>query len=413
MFLYIIYRMNASFYYTYPTVMFNGSTWTGTLGDLRSGRANVGFNAETYVREFHEGVVEASNSFERHDICVIVPNSAPESTLYNLMRTMTPMTWAIVIASICVMVTAYRFLQSLQQWLMGEENRERRHYSRCNALSIHFQSFFGDSITSLPSSMPLRILIVCWCIFSFLMTTAFTAKLISSLVLPRHLPDINTLRELSDSPLNVIYPDYLNRTLWQFLEDDDSLFTSLRDQMRPVSLEHFFALINEERKANAYVMRNYAAKYVKKVNVDAKTSRSYYHLMQECLVYSPKIYPIEQGSAYLVRINELLGRINEMGFGVKWERETIHRYTLDGKIKVSEDDMENEDAPMLDGEEPKVVITVSHLQTAFYLLGFGLMLSGLALAGEFWWVEKQRRRILYRVKYFDRALAREHNCYVD
>lgn len=410
--------MNATFVYSHSTHQFNGSRTTGTLGDLRSGRAHFAFNAETYVREFHDSVVETSSSFERHDICVLVPNGAPEPTLYNLMHTLTPFTWAICVTSITIMVFAYRLVQSLQIRLLANANTERHNYTTANALSIHFQSFFGDSISSLPTSTALRTLIVCWCTFSFLITTAFTAKLISSLVLPRHVPDINTLNELSDSPLNVIYPDFLNRTLWQFIADDHSLFGALRDQMRPVTIDRYHALVVDERTRNAYVMRSYAAKYIKKKFFDPITLRAVYHVMAECLVYSPMVYPIEQGSAYKGRINELLARLHEMGFIVKWERDTVHRNTIDGKIAMSDGAADEGDGDAVvgggaDGEEPKVVISVAHLQSAFYLWALGLVLSGMALAGEFWWMERDRRKSLYRVVYFDKHLARRHGCNVD
>lgn len=403
--------MNAIFVYTNAREKFNGSKNSGTFGDIRSGRASFGFNSETYLREFHEDVIQASYSFERNDICILVPNGAPEPTLYNLMYTLTPLTWAIIIASIFLMVTAYRWMQSLQTRLLGIE---RHNYNTLITFSIHFQSFFGDSISSLPTSSSLRVLIVCWCVYSFLINTAFTAKLISSLVLPRHEADIDTLEDLGKSPLNIVHPDFVSKTLWQGLEDDKLLFDSLRDQMIPMSIDRLYALAKEDRESNAYVMANYAAKFLKKTNFDPTTSRSFYHIMQECLFYSPKVYPIEQGSAYLVRINELLGRFHEMGFIAKWERDTSHhRYTLDGKITMSDEELEDEDDPLADGEEPKVVITVAHLQAAFYLLFFGLMLSSIAFAGEHLWMNRERKKSLYRVVYFDKELARKHGCNVD
>lgn len=411
--------MNATFHYFRPTRDFTGSNTTGVLGDLFYRFANFGFNAMSYVPSLHEGVVEATNSFERHDICILVPSSAAEPTLYNLLHTMTPLTWAIVIASVCLMIVTYKCVQSRQlSWIEDEAGRERFEYSWLDTISVHFQSFFGDSICTLPTSIPLRVLIWCWCLYSFLITTAFTAKLISSLVLPRHLDDIDTLQALSASPLNVIYPQYLNDTLWNFLADSDAtLLADLRDQMRPVPHDKFFGLLGTERTSNAYVVRNYMAKYIRKKHVDVSNGRSYYHLMHECLVYLPKVYLLEKGSAYVGHVNELLGRFNEMGFMVKWEEETMHRYSLKAGGQASlvgdGDDGGDDDGPQVAEADIKVVITVAHLQTAFYLLAMGLLMAAVAFGGERWCARRERRRSLYRVVYFDRQLAREYGCCVD
>lgn len=426
--------MNATFRYFRPTLPFTGANTTGVLGDLYFRNADFGFNAQSHVPSLHGGLVETSNSFERHNICILVPSSAAEPTLFNLLYTMTPLTWTIVSVSICTAVVTYRWMLAAHRALIiSPQARENLGaYSWPETMSVHFQSFFGDSICTLPRSWPLRLLIWCWCLYSFLITTAFTAKLISSLVLPRHLADIDTLRGLADSPLNVVYPQHLNATLWQFLsgDEDTSLLAGLRDQMRavPGSPERFHALMGAERTANAYVVHSYMAKYMRRKYVDAQTGRSAYHLMHECLVYLPKVYLLEKGSPYVGHVNELLGRFNEMGFMGQWEEETTHRFAVQAGpqaagILLADGDgggggdgaggSDEDDLGQLAEEDIKVVITVSHLQTAFYLLALGLAMATLAFAGERWQVRRERLRTLYRVVYFDKRLAREYGCKVN
>lgn len=425
--------MNATFRYFRPTRQFTGANTTGVLGDLFYRNANFGFNAQSHVSSLHDGLVETSNSFERHNICILVPSAAAESTLFNLLHTMTPLTWTIVCCSVCTAILTYKGMLAAQQALAtAPSSRERRGaYSWPETISVHFQSFFGDSICSLPASWPMRLLIWCWCLYSFLITTAFTAKLISSLVLPRHLADIDTLQALAESPLNVVYPQHLNATLWQFLsgDADAGLLAGLRDQMRPVagSPERFHALMATERTANAYVLHSYMARYMRRKHVDVQSGRSAYHLMHECLVYLPKVYLLEKGSAYVGHVNELLGRFNEMGFMGQWEEETMHRFAMqagpqaagillgdgdgggDGGVGGDDEDGLGQIAE----EDIKVVITVSHLQTAFYLLAMGLLMAAVAFVGEWWHARRERTRSLYRVVYFDKRLAREYGCRVD
>lgn len=320
--------------------------------------------------------------------------------LYNLMRTLSPLTWCIVIASLFFMVIAYQLMQNLQHFVMTGKQQERSLYSWPGTLSIKFQSFFGDSIIRLPTSFPLRWIVICWCIYSFLICTAFTANLISSLVQPKNLPDFNTLEELGRSNLNMIYPSHLNASLYLFLKDDKRTFTLLQDQMISVNRSHFNRLISTDRRSNAYVMTSDMANDIVYKNVDGVTGLPFYHRMNEALVYLPKVYLLEYGSPYLAYVNEMLGRFNEMGFIVLWNmRSAIVRST--GEHEDDEDE-----------SEIKVVIQMSHLQAAFYIWASGLTISAVAFAVE-WWYFRRSQRQLNRVRYFDRKRALEYGCRVD
>lgn len=319
---------------------------------------------------------------------------------------MSKMAWITVILSFFFMATVYRIIQGIQKYApLYRVCKEKYLYSWPEILSGHFQSFFGDSINRLPTTLPMRALIVVWCIYSFLVTNAFTAKLISSLVLPRFQTDLETLDDLGSSNLKIVYPNLSNSTVFNFLQNNASLFAALRDQLIAVSNEEFYSLIATNKTGNAYVLPKFKADFLTKKYFDKINGRSYYHLMRQCMVYLPKIYMLEQGSPYLGHVNELLGRFHEMGFVVRWERETTFRLSLGGKIQ------EEEETNVIDESEIKVVITVSHIQTAFYLLFFGLALALLTFIMEhyqFWRWQKK----LSRVVYFDRQRAKEFGCNV-
>lgn len=392
------FRLNATFIYSVP-IPFNGTNTTGVIGALLFNDSNFAFNSLGYNPYMFHDTVDVTNSFERLDICVIVPKTGTESILYNLMRTLSPLTWSIVIASLFFMVIAYQSMQKLQRFVMSDKQQERSVYSWPGTLSINFQSFFGDSITRLPTSFPMRWIVVCWCIYSFLICTAFTANLISSLVQPKNLPDFDTLEELGSSNLKIIYPNHLNASLYQFLKNDKRTFTMLQDQMMPVNRSHFYRLISTDRRSNAYVMTSDMVDDMVNKNLDGATGMPFYHRMKEALVYLPKVYLLEYGSPYLAYVNEMLGRFNEMGFMVLWNmRSAIFR-------SGAEHDTE-------DGLEIKVVLQMKHLQAAFYLWAVCLTISAIVFAVELWYFRRSQRQ-LNRVRYFDRNRALEYGCRVD
>lgn len=291
-------------------------------------------------------------------------------------------------------------MQKLQRFVMTGKQQERSVYSWPGTLSINFQAFFGDSIVRLPTSLPMRWIVVCWCIYSFLICTTFTANLISSLVQPKNLPDFDTLEELDSSNLNIIYPDFLNESLYQFLKNDKRTFTILQDQMVPVNRSQFNQLISTDRRSNAYVMSSDMADDMVYTHVDGVTGMPFYHRMKEALVYVPKVYILEYGSPYLIYVNEMLGRFNEMGFIVLWKMRSAN---VRSAAELDTDE---------DGSEIKVVLQMNHLQAAFYLWAVGIAISAVAFAVE-WWYFRRSQRLLNRVRYFDRNRALEYGCRVD
>lgn len=302
------------------------------------------------------------------------------------------------------MAIAYELLQNIQKRCVHVTRREINVYTWYETFAILYQSLYGDSITKIPYTVAMRSMIVSWCIYSFLITSAFTAKLISSLVRPKHLPDINTIEELGSSNYRIIYPDYLNGTLYTFLNSDRWSFVKLQDQMMVVTARDFYTLVNNNRTENAYVMTNYMAEYMVSKHFDSASGRSYYNLMRECLIYLPKVYLVQRGSSFLGHFNELLTRFNEMGFIVHWDRETEYEYSAEGIIQEAEEEE--------DPSEIKVVIKVTHLQSGFYLLVIGLLISFIALLAELWYY-RRRQLQLSTVVYFDKDLARYYGCNVD
>lgn len=385
------HSLNANFNYRRP-IPFNGSKNTGILGDLQHGGANFGFNAQGNNPHLFNGTIGVSNSFERHDICIIVPKAEFESILYNLIRTLSPLTWLLVVVSVFVIVVIFKWLQRIQRhWVRSPDGRERTQHSWPDALSIHFQSFFGDSIIRLPNSWTIRCMIVCWCLYSFLICTAFTAKLISSLVLPKGLADINSMEELGQTSLKIIYPDYLNATLYRYLENDHQMLDMLRDQMEPVAKTNFTALIGMERHRYAYVLKNYMADYMVRKYIDTiNGGRPSYHRMSACLVYMPRVYLLQLGSPYARYLNEMLGRFYDMGLMVQWQRQSDFRQNIElnkvaPTVPSSMPSGSTSDEDDFDVTKIQVVITMNHMQAAFYVWVLGLLISAFAYVIEWWW----------------------------
>lgn len=259
--------------------------------------------------------------------------------------------------------------------------------------TIFFQSFFGDTIVRMPKSTSLRIIVLTWCIFSFLMTTAFAAKLISSLVKPNPEPNIDTIDQLLNTNLTLYTTDatlvgiktemekmdkeiheYFNKTdlkHWAQIKKSAlrwKTFDRIKDRLNynDNDNDQLNQLMNDTNATNnAFVVNKYLADYMVHKHFDKIKDRSHYHVMHECLFHLPMVYFVEKNSPYLARINELLSQFHEAGFMSYWHRWSLLNDTLNNNYHSDE----------VEDEPKKVVIKIEHLASAFAVWAVGVGLS--------------------------------------
>lgn len=262
--------MNVTFTYITPSEMYNGHKNSGVVGDLTHGPADMSFNADSLAIFLVNGTLDVTDPFERNDICILVPKAGNEPIIYNLLRTLSKTTWFATLFTLVIMAIIYRCTQDIQTRIRSTRNPFYK-YTWTEISTIIFQSFFGDSITRIPISMPLRVLIIAWCIYSFLITNAFQAKLISSLVIPRRLNDIETVEELGHSKLNIMYPRALANHLKEY--SSNHTMSILQDQLVEVeSWDKFDAAIrNKSISETAFVMMRFYADLLEKKLFDKTT----------------------------------------------------------------------------------------------------------------------------------------------
>ena len=364
-------------------------------------RTNLAFNALGDDGIHFQGTVEKTKMFERNDFCIIAPKTKSIPVSHNILHIMSEFSLLNVILSLFCMATVYRLMQMVQKRLLSNMTQmatfEPSQINWIEALSKHYQSFFGDSITKVPTSQTLRNLFIGWCIFSFLITNIFTAKLISSLVIPRFPTDIDTLNELGASDIKLIYPDIYEDTLSAFFNRDQYTHRIFKGDLVVVPIKEIENMI-ANNKNNAYIMPNYKISYTAKKYFDKNTGKSFYHPVKECLFHIPRIYIIEKGSPYLQYVNDILSRLNEMGFLVHWLDETDFLHSLEGDI-VEEESLED-----IDDSQLQVVLKFEHLQISFYFLAIGLTLAALAFAMEWCWYCKDKiKNYISKLKIFKKS----------
>lgn len=349
-----------------------------------------------------------ANSFVRHDICILVPKAGDEPVFFNLLRTFSKISWAALVSSLILICGIFRIFQEI-------ENRNTRsilqehHYTTTELFTMHYQSTFGDTVMKLPLKVPLQAILISWCLFTFLIASGFTAKLISSLVINRPLPDMNHFNQLVDSKLNVISTMATHEGLKK-IYPTRSPVDIIINQTIPIRTDaEFERLIQTNKTGNAYVMRKYLAKYMINKHYNKRLERSYYHLMTNCLLSLPEVYLAEAGSPYIDYVNELLGLFHAHGFFVYWWEQAHIWHPVD---RNSGGNGEGGDKKV-DESEIKVVITLDHMKAAFCLWGIGISLAMTMFVSEVVRDRFTRFKNRNKVTILNELAAREYGCFYD
>lgn len=367
--------LNATFEYITPNKnsygAFINNTATGGLADVIYRKADMSFNNRFLNPAFLDYNVETTNSYKQENVCIMVPKATRKSTFYNLFYIFTIPAWLSIIFLIFFVTGTLKIYQTIH----FRFNQNRNEIKTCSWIEIFFQvlrAFIGEALSVIKTSNTTRLIIGGWILYSFLITSSFSGKLVSKLVNPLYGAEIETFEQLFESELNIVLSEGIH--LVAKAQVDKEIYEKLKPRFVYVAEqdEAYFHFINN-KSISAHISNMYRLDIYLQKNFDS-TGRSHYHIMRECLIYFPSTYITSEGSQFLGRINDLISRFHETGLVSHWEMLTNINTKVSGEIVELNDDEEE--------EEFKVILTIDHLQSAFYLWILGIFISCLAFCWE-------------------------------
>lgn len=353
-------------------VAFDGSNHTGPIGDLHDGRAN--FCTNGFIdSDFTWGAAEKTNSYLFNRYKIMVPKAGSQPVLLNLFKAFKKDTWIMTMLSIIFIFMVFKCMQRAQKNI-GEHPSK---YKFKDIFLNTYRSFLGDSIVArVPSATPVRCIFISWFIYSFLISNAFTCRLKSSLVQPGSLDDIDTLDALLKSNLKIM--TFHEEIFFIKPNFGPQLWSKLNQNMINGSFFTFEKQF-EENKTHAHMAHDYLIAYALSKTFDSSIGRPRYHVMAENLLTFSQVYFAELGSPFMQRFNELLGLFYQSGIISRWTMDSSFDNALANQFDVEKSEAERKEQ---DGSDFKIVISIDHLQTAFYLWAIGLTVSLIAFCAE-------------------------------
>ncbi|XP_053954862.1 uncharacterized protein LOC128861020 [Anastrepha ludens] len=223
-----------------------------------------------------------------------------------------------------------------------------------------------------------RIFIASMCLVSVIFGAIFESSLATAFIRPLYYNDINTLQELDESNLKIIYK-YSSMADDLFFSETSPLFASLNKKL--VHLQDWNAdvildIANNGGKAsvtrqNSIMLESLQFILAKQV-----------YVVPECPKFYTISYVIPKNAPWEKAINNLLLAFCSSGLITKWINDMKTEVDIDIMIKG----MDIEDTNTLK------VLTVIDLQLAFYVVLMGNTLAVLSLIAEFCLNSLRKRR---------------------
>lgn len=218
----------------------------------------------------------------------------------------------------------------------------------------------------LPKPSSERAFISSICLVSLIFVSIFQSSLSTVFIKPIFHKDINTLAGLSktDVKIYIKYPAMMDD-----LFPPDSVGTLDRLRKKMVLIQSTSSLMDK------VVVDDKVVSVTRKELIPQSYAKYFsarkVHLIQEC----PRTYNLgyvgQKNSVFMDRVNEVLLRLNNGGFHVKWIRDLNYNYTW---ITLKRDGIFHEDSFK--------VLTIRDFQLPFFILGFGAGISLITLLFE-------------------------------
>ncbi|XP_022214016.2 uncharacterized protein LOC111068668 [Drosophila obscura] len=228
------------------------------------------------------------------------------------------------------------------------------------------------NLSRLPSSYAERMFIGSLCLVSVIFGAIFESSLATVYIHPLYYKDINTMQELDDSGLKVIYK-YSSMADDLFFSETSPLFASLNKKL---SWNHdLYADVIDD------VARNGGKAGVSRYNSLMLESSLFMLLRRiwvvpECPKYYAISYVMPRDSPWEDAVNALILRLLNAGLIVKWIADEKSRVNIQMRARTLEAEAEAELAR---------VLTIGDLQLAFYVVLGGNLLALLGFLLEHLW----------------------------
>lgn len=251
--------------------------------------------------------------------------------------------WGLLLAMFLFIVAADTFTLRILS---------RQKISYVSSLLNNLSVALNVSVPHQPSSVSLRTIFIINVITFLVISTIYQGSLLSCTIYPKFYPPIETREDVASSVLPVeIYYGFI----LMVRDSTDPTMKKIASRTKPVPSGADSIKLLAARQDRIVIDLLFTVELVSQYCRSTDNSLLY-HVSADYIGYILASYPVPKNSPYLPRINMAIRRLIEGGLQEKWTNEYMEMYRSPETQSKS---------------KRNVKLSVSHLQTPFYLLSIG------------------------------------------
>lgn len=337
--------------------------------ELHKKKLQISFRTVNAHQRLFEYAFEETKGIAFSKYSIVVPKTGYLRVLPKFYCVLSWLSWLVLPAIIILSILIFMCVQRIHRWIVDYHcHQVTSELSFKQITFTYVESFFGGRLLDMPNTWSVRYILIGWIVYGFCLTIAFKSELISFLVRPTLLPDIDKFVDLYLSDLKVYVHNFTEIDLGlnaRDLYEWKRMFRRIKKYNSTDSLRDFHLLLAKRQPEYAYVLPEFYARYVAHRYTDKYGKRPFFHIMKDHLHHLQQSYLIEKGSPYLDRINDLIGRLHSYGFVKYWREELYHQ------IASYENDMHDKFAD----PDVELVLKIEHLFWFFGIWLFGMLIG--------------------------------------
>ncbi|KAG5345525.1 GRID2 protein, partial [Acromyrmex charruanus] len=373
--------MNFQIKYVYPTdnqwfgsQLFNG-TYVGAIaytGDIVYDRTDICF-ISFFVKKYSispKEDVDFSTYVDFDRICMVVPKATKIPKGIRLYHFFPLSIW------ICLMLT-HIFTYLIWYFLQVFSPKRMRKRSLRATIYRSFLLNVGCP-QKLPNTNAERMLLSGVFLVNITLVGIFNGILYNSFAYDMYYPDIDSLHDLDVSGLPI---SFSSTSLVDLFDNDNNVESTLRNLRKKIQFNENGVISTAHYRNTSAIARE---RYFPVINEELADANGgpLLHLVKECPGKFYLSYLLPKNSIFNEKVNTLIDHLNQAGLPSLWYRYIVNAFDVRKKLLSKE---------MLVRNKKKtgsfVPFTLADMQSSFYMLLIGLLISTIVFFHEKGWLK--------------------------
>jgi hypothetical protein len=231
-----------------------------------------------------------------------------------------------------------------------------------------------------------RLLIVGFLVYGFIIISCYQTLLISNLMSPGYLPDLQTLAEFNRTMFD-LYDPYSE---FKLRANKHLINITFRNQ-ELITNTTLWGLKNSQLVGSGfgYLTTDRVASFFLTTTANIRNGRPLMHKIDEGMLFAPSCYRLLRNSPYQMIISSWINRFREAGVYQKFDWDSFYEVKREKLLETQES--------MDDITDEKAEVQFSDVEPAFLLLGFGCAIASITFVIEliYYRIEKAVRKRLW------------------